>query len=96
MILESMALSERNGEWHYLKAIILIRRGAYFEAKRHLDEACRLDPGNPTYAEARASMDGSSSFGSETTRSAADDTCDVCTALLCANCLCNCLGGWCR
>lgn len=96
MILESMSLADRNGEWHYLKAIVLMRRGAYFEAKRHLDEACRLDPDNPAFAEARASMNGSSFAGSETTRTAANDSCDVCTTLLCMNCLCNCLDCGCR
>lgn len=97
IILESVSPSQRNGEWHYLKGIILVRRGAYFEAKRHFDEACRLDPDNPDYQRARSSMDGtSSSFGTETTRTAANDACDVCTTLLCINCLCNCLGGGCR
>ena len=91
LILEAMPPSERNGEWHYLKAIILIRRGAYFDAKRHLDEACRLEPDNPTFAEARASMDGASFGTSETTRTASDETCDICSALMCASCLCDCM-----
>lgn len=90
IVLESMPLADRNGEWHYLKAIVLLKRGAYFEAKQHLDEACRLDPGNPVFAQARAQMNGSN-FGTETTRTAGGDTCDVCTAMLCANLLCNCL-----
>ena len=91
LILEAMPPSARNGEWHYLKAIILIRRGAYFDAKRHLDEACRLEPDNPTFAEARASMDGASFGTSETTRTASDETCDICSALMCASCLCDCM-----
>ena len=90
IILESMSTTERNGEWHYLKAIVLLRRGAYFDAKRHLDEACRLEPDNPAFAEARAQMDGAS-FSSDTTRTVGDETLDICTALMCANCLCNCL-----
>ena len=95
IILDSMKPEDRNAEWHFLTAVILTRRGAYFEARRHLDEACRLDPGNREYAEARASMDGAASFGGETTRDMSGDTCDICSALLCANCLCNCLGRGC-
>ena len=91
LILESVPPAERNGEWHYLKAIILIRRGAYFDAKRHLDEACRLEPDNPLFAEARASMDGASFGDAETTRTASGETCDICSALMCASCLCDCL-----
>lgn len=90
IVLESVPTAERNGEWHYLKAIVLLRHGAYFEAKRHLDEACRLDPGNPVFAQARAQMNGSN-FSSDTTRTVGDETLDICTALMCANCLCNCL-----
>ena len=94
IILDSMSSSERNGEWHYLKACILMKRGAYFDARRHLDEACRLDPQNEVYAQARRSTDGGAGvFGSETTRDASGGLCDVCSALLCADCCCECAGG---
>ena len=96
IILESVSPSDRNGEWHYLKAIILLKRGSYFDAKRHLDEACRLDPDNPAFAEARASMNGTSFGGGETTRTVGNDSCDICTTLLCMNCLCECLSCGCR
>lgn len=93
MILDSMSQSDRNAEWFFLKACILMKRGSYFDARRHLDEACRLDPSNTEYAQARKSMDGSSVFGSETTRGADGSACDICTSLICADCLCECMGG---
>ena len=94
IILDSMSASERNGEWHYLKGCIALKRGAYFDAKRHFDEACRLDPQNAEYAGARRAMEGSArSFGNETTYDPSGSMCDVCSALLCADCLCECMGG---
>ncbi len=93
LILDSMSQSDRNAEWFFLKACILMKRGSYFDARRHLDEACRLDPSNAEYAQARRSMDGASVFGGETVRNADGGMCDVCTSLLCADCLCECMGG---
>lgn len=93
IILDSMSQSDRNAEWFFLKACILMKRGAYFDARRHLDEACRLDPTNAEYAQARRSMDGASVFGSETTRSADGGMHDLCLSLICADCLCECMGG---
>ena len=94
LILDSMRESERNGEWHFLKGCILMKRGAYFDARRHIDEACRLDPTNDEYARARRSMDGGArGFGRETTYDQSGNVCDVCSALLCADCLCECMGG---
>ncbi len=93
LILDSMSQADRNAEWFFLKACILMKRGSIFVAKRHFDETCRRDPSNAEYAQARRSMDGAFVFGSETTRSADGGACDICTTLLCADCLCECMGG---
>lgn len=95
LILDSMSPSERNAEWYYLKGCILVRRGAYFDAQRHIDTACSMDPGNEEYRRAKETMKSySSPFGSSrTTRMDSTGSCDVCTTLLCADCLCECCGG---
>lgn len=46
------ASNNRNAEWHFLKGIILLRRGWYDGAKQHFEYACNLDPGNPEYRQA--------------------------------------------
>lgn len=94
IILDAMSQSERNAEWHYLKGCILMKRGAYFDAQRHIDTACSMDPGNAEYAAARNAMRNSSyDFGRSASDRSSTDACDCCTSLLCADCLCECLGG---
>lgn len=92
IILDSVMPSERGAEWNYLKACILMRRGAYFDARRHIDEACRMDPGNSEYRQAREAMGSAGTVRTQTT-SDSTGTCDICSTLLCADCLCECLGG---
>lgn len=93
IILDSMSQSDRGAEWFFLKACILMKRGAYFDARRHLDEACRLDPSNEEYAQARRSMNGTSAFGGGMTHAPDGGMCDLCTSLICADCCCECMGG---
>jgi tetratricopeptide (TPR) repeat protein len=45
-------ISERSAEWHYLKGVILLRRGWYEGAREHLGTAYQMDPGNPEYKQA--------------------------------------------
>ena len=84
IILDSVAPAERNAEWNFLKGCVLIQRGRYYDALRFIETACYMDPGNPEYQNARASLRNSTSQGSR------DDACDICASLLCANLLCGC------
>lgn len=95
LILDAMSQTERNAEWYYLKGCILMRRGAYFDAQRHIETACRMDPDNEEYRQAQASMRGSSSpfGGGRTVRTDSTGMCDICSTLICADCLCECCGG---
>ena len=46
------ASSNRNAEWHYLKGLVLLRRGWYDGARQHFQYACNLDPTNSEYRQA--------------------------------------------
>ena len=45
-------ISEQSAEWHYLKGVILLRRGWYEGARQHLGMAYQMNPGNPEYKQA--------------------------------------------
>ena len=46
------ASNNRNAEWHFLKGIVLLRRGWYDGARQHFQYACNLDPTNSEYRQA--------------------------------------------
>lgn len=48
------AISDRNGEWHYLQAIVFYKREWLSDAKTQLEMALRDDPSNAKY---RSSLD---------------------------------------
>ena len=94
--LNSMAENERVAEWHFLKGCILLRRGWYHDATMYFDTACRMDPYNQEYRNARLQVERMSQTytnqaGKEcgTSRSG----CDCCCDLLCLDACCECCGG---
>ncbi|WP_204485852.1 J domain-containing protein [Caldicoprobacter guelmensis] len=91
-------IRDRNAEWHYLKGLILWRRGWYSEAYSHLQTAVNMDPGNLEYRNALMMLSSSMNnyrYQHYSDRSPRDDSdcCKLCTALYCADCLCECMGG---
>lgn len=46
------AIRDQSAEWHYLKGIVLLRRGWYEGARQHLEAAYQMNPGNPEYRQA--------------------------------------------
>ena len=95
--LDAVNASSRNAEWHYLKAVILLRRGWIYDALNHVDTACNMDPSNEEYRQLKINLQrGAGSYGrSYRTQTGASECsgCDVCTTLICADCLCECCGG---
>lgn len=96
LILDAVSQGERNAEWNFLKGCVLIQRGWYYDARKYLETACYLDPNNQEY---RAALErikkNTGSYGTtyKTTRSSGASPCDICTGLICADCLCECCGG---
>ncbi len=85
---------DRGAEWHYLYACLLVKKGNYSDAGFYFDTACRMDPYNIEYNNARRSF--MSRMGGQTpysTGSAGCSVCDICSILMCMDCCCS--GGGC-
>ncbi len=94
--LDSVSLGSRTAEWHYLKAIVLLRRGWVYDAQNHIDTACSMDPSNEEYRQFKYQLSrNANAYGGSyrTTDPYGCSGCDVCSSLLCADCLCECCGG---
>jgi len=94
------AISGRNAEWHYLKGMVLLRKGWYDGARQHFATANNMDPSNAEYANAFSTVNRSATgygqtFYGNQQRSGSNDMCNICGGLLCADCCCECMGGDC-
>lgn len=93
--LDQVAADKRNAEWYFLKGCILLQRGWYHDATKYFDTACRMDPNNQEYRNARLQIERMSQNYNRggTTVFGCGDGCDCCTNLICADCCCECMGG---
>ncbi len=104
-MLDTMPENVRPADWHYLKSVLLMRRGWMADAMREIEIACAMDPGNAEYAQARGMFDRRfATFGQGYgqardgrydggyNRGATCSTCDICSGLICADCCCESLG----
>ncbi len=95
-ILDSTPQSNRSAEWHYLKGMCAYRRGWSEQAFNYFTTACNMNPQNQEYRAALNNMQSQRAYnygGFNTTptgSNASCSACDVCSALICADCLCNC------
>ena len=96
-VLDGVAPHNRNAEWYFLNGTVLYRRGWFDQAYTSFATAARMEPMNPEYRNAvnNAQRQAGSqynpyrSYGNPMGMSG----CDCCTNLICADCLCECLGG---
>ncbi|MBR3691753.1 MAG: J domain-containing protein [Clostridia bacterium] len=85
-------VSERDAEWYFLMGSVNYAKGWMDEAYTNFQTAVNMNPGNPEYQNALRRM--SSRTGAyRTARTSSASGCDICGNLLCADCLCECLGG---
>ena len=101
LTLEQIPVAARTAEWHYLKSVLLARRGWQNDAIREIEIACTMDAGNLEYQRARdyyrqraGGFGGNYTPPRRTYNSAGCRICDcdACTTLICADCCCECLG----
>lgn len=97
-LLEGVAYNARGPEWCFLKGIVYMRLGRYFDALRLIETASRNAPDNEEYRsvleELRRTTSQNPGYTTEgRTSSTRCSNCDLCTSLLCADCLCECCGG---
>ncbi len=96
-VLDGVPAASRDAEWNFLKGCVAYRKGWLEEAYRYFVTASRMDPGNMEYRSAVSRMEAQRSTGGYRTATPfggdgqSCDSCDLCTSLMCANCLCNCL-----
>ncbi len=96
LILDSIAHSDRNAEWNYLKGVVLIKRGWYIDAQKYLETACYMVPDNAEYRNMLNNLRShATSYGGgyRTAQGGGTSACDVCSTLICADCMCELCGG---
>ena len=96
-ILNGVKKDERNAEWYFLKGCVLTRRGYYFDAIKFIDKACTMAPDNQEYSTMRDNLRAQSTgYGNQPQGNAGGcNMCDVCSTLICLDCLCGGDGGCC-
>ncbi|MEA4965703.1 MAG: J domain-containing protein [Oscillospiraceae bacterium] len=86
-------VADTDAEWYYLCGAVAYRKGWMDDARRNFQSACSMEPQNPEYQQALRNVQGGGFPYRQTNYGAGGDCDDVCTTMLCANCLCSCLGG---
>lgn len=95
-ILNSTPQSNRTAEWFYLKGMCAYRRGWSEQAFNNFTTACNMDPNNSEYRAALNNMSRQRTYNyggynqPNTGGQSSCGVCDVCTAIMCADCLCDC------
>lgn len=97
IVLGGIAPTDRNAEWHFLMSLVYYRKGWLQDARSEISIACSMDPYNQEYRTFQQRMDSGSYqspySGMNTNGSFRCTACDICNALICADCCCSCLGG---
>lgn len=89
-LLENVPISGRNAEWHFLRGCVEVRSGHFSDATYYLDMACQMDPGNVEYRMARDRFrQHTMEFGRDYQPAGRSCCCDLCSALICLDCLCS-------
>ncbi len=96
-LLDGIQPHERNAEWYYLNGTVQYKRGWFDQAYTSFATATRMDPSNMEYRSALANAQRQSSRQYNnpyrTTNTDGCSGCDMCQALICADCCCECMGG---
>ncbi len=91
--------ADRAAEWNFLMGCVLLRRGSVMDAQQYLDLACAQNPYNSEYRMVRDRLRAQTNAyggGYRTGAASRGGGCsewDICSSLLCADCLCECMGG---
>ncbi len=101
-LLDGVPPQNRDAEWYFLKGSICYTRGWLDDAYQHFHTACRMNPQNPEYRSALQQLQWQRQTGSysgydgpyrTSTSAGGCSCCDLCAAMYCADCCCNCFGG---
>ncbi len=92
-LLRGVPTHEQNAEWHFLMGCICLKRGYFLDAQKMFDHACRMDPYNQEYRQAKEQLQNQAYNYGGGYRTSNPGCCGPCTTLLCADCCCECMGG---
>ena len=97
-LLNGIPSDKRDAEWDFLYGNLLLRKGYYVDAQNYFDRACAREPENSEYRNARENLRRhtqgyNGTYYTTTNRTMGCSVCDICTALMCADCLCDCMRG---
>lgn len=83
----------RDAEWNFLMGMLYYRKGWLDDARSFLQRACSMDPYNQEYRQALNTVSSGgmpyrqTGYGPPSQQGA--DLCDMCTAMMCMNMMCN-------
>lgn len=99
LLLDGVPINQRTAHWYFLSGNVQYNRGWYDEAYTNYSTAYRMDPNNIEYRNALERMNRRHNGAGYRTREYGGDTscsaCDICQAMICADCCCECMGGDC-
>ncbi|MBP5289701.1 MAG: J domain-containing protein [Clostridia bacterium] len=82
-----------SAEWYYLKGLCAMYSRRYNDASSFFSRASSMEPGNAEYASMYQRFHRTGSAFSPGGNPGECSCCDMCSALLCADCMCECCGG---
>ena len=101
-ILDSTPMGNRTAEWYYLKGMCAYRRGWSEQAFNNFTTACNMDPNNQEYRAALNNMQNQRAYNyggynqhNMQNTGAGCSCCDICAAMMCADCMCDCCRAGC-
>ena len=96
-ILNGVAPEKHDAEWYFLMGIIFSRKGWSEQANTYFQEAHRRDPSNAEFTAAVNNMNARRTYNNPGYNTDGQNmgcsVCDICSAIMCADCLCSCCGG---
>jgi curved DNA-binding protein CbpA len=98
-LLNGIPDTNRDAEWYFLMGMVFSRKGWNDQAYSYFQRAYQMDPSNPEFSAAFNNMNARRSYNNPGYNTAGTGMgcsgCDICTGMLCANCLCNCCSRGC-
>lgn len=98
-LLNGIPDTNRDAEWYFLMGMIFSRKGWNDQAYSYFQRAYQMDPSNPEFSAAFNNMNARRAYNNPGYNTAGTGMgcsgCDICTGMLCANCLCNCCSRGC-
>ena len=100
-LLDGVPYQSRDAEWYFLKGSVQYTRGWLEQAYENFRQAVQMNPDNAEYRAAlnrldwqrRTGMPQGGGYRTDPNTSTGCSVCDFCSALMCADCCCRCMGG---